>query len=61
MTRGFIVVSCLLGFRASGCKEVLEKIVKLRSDIENEVHQFVASATNIRPFSCETRLVLRRE
>ena len=29
-------------------KEVLEKLVKLRSDIENEVHQFITSATNIR-------------
>ncbi|CAE7262902.1 Cebpz [Symbiodinium natans] len=38
--------------KTNGFAEVLEKIVKLRSDIENEVHQFVASATNIRYCLC---------
>ncbi|CAE7736847.1 GORK [Symbiodinium microadriaticum] len=39
--------------KTNGFAEVLEKLVKLRSDIENEVHQFIASATNIRYDVCK--------
>ncbi|CAE7573135.1 SKOR, partial [Symbiodinium sp. CCMP2456] len=39
--------------KTNGFAEVLEKLVKLRSDIENEVHQFIASATNIRYDICK--------
>ncbi|CAE7532455.1 SKOR, partial [Symbiodinium pilosum] len=38
--------------KTNGFAEVLEKVVKLRSDIENEVHQFIQSATNIRYDLC---------